>query len=150
MKSIILAALAASTIYAQSDYKKPTPITDPSERLKIFDMFADGEKLNEKAQEINTSIAATALGKERAELIKQSNDLQDKITKLNAKISDTALGKELGEISTQMDALRKTFSEATTPILAAHGCVGGVIAQSLELKGCPAPSPVAVPATSSK
>lgn len=119
---------------------KPTPITDRDERLKLFDMFAEGEKLNEKTQEINSNIAATQLGKERSDLMKQANDIQDKINKLNAKIQDTALGKEIGEIDLQMGDLRKRFNEATIPILAAHNCVGGLLTQGLELRNCPATS----------
>lgn len=156
MKLIALAALAACSLLAESpaakvDPKdtppvaKPTPITDPSERLKIFDIFAEGQKIQEKMQEIANDITTTQLGKERAELTKQANVIQEKINGLNAKIAETPLGKEIEELQSQGTVLQKKFVEASTPLLAAHGCPGGTIAASLDLKNCPAPSPVKVP-----
>jgi hypothetical protein len=162
MRLILLTVFAVSLTYAQPAAKvalppgaaattaSPTPIVDPAERLKIFDLFAEGQKLQDKGQEINTSIAETPLGKERAELLKQSSAIQEKLNGINAKIVETPLGKELVEIDKQMNDLRKRYADATVPILASHGCAGGAITQGLELKGCAAPSPVKVPEVDGK
>lgn len=121
---------------------KPTPITDSGEKIRIYDIFADGQKLQEKMLAVQNDIATTQLGKERADLINQANTLQAKINSLNAKIVETPLGKEIGELQVQATELQKKFDEMSRPIVEAHNCPGGSIKATLELTGCPAAVPV--------
>jgi len=109
-------------------------------------MFAEGQQLQEKMQATSDNIAATQLGKQRADLTKQADEIQAKINKLNAQIYDSPLGTEMGELQKQGKALQDKFTAMVAPILAAHGCPDGSLTPALELKNC-APKPQQAQAT---
>lgn len=112
----------------------PIPITDPKERLALFDMFAQFDMLQEKQQEILAKLNDSELGKKRAKM-------QAELDALNKQLQESSLGKEVTEIDTQKNDLNKKFIDFVGPISKAHGCEGGQITRSLELKNCPAKKP---------
>lgn len=118
----------------------PTPITDSDEQMTVLQLYREFAGLQEKEKAASDSVSATELGKKRANLMRQIDEVQANINRLNAQISQTTAGKELGEIQLQEQNFGKKFNEAVAPIMKAHNCAGGQIMPSLSLKNCDKPA----------
>lgn len=118
----------------------PTTITDSDEQMTVLQLYREFAGLQEKEKAASDSVSATELGKKRANLMRQIDEVQANINRLNAQISQTQAGKELGEIQLQEQNFGKKFNEAVAPIMKAHNCAGGQIMPSLSLKNCDKPA----------
>jgi Skp family chaperone for outer membrane proteins len=130
MKLFSIALLAASLGMAQQApdpqpaTSGPTPITDPKERMELFDLRGTFADLQGKQQEVQAKL--------------QDSPIAKQIQKLQKELDESPLGKELAEIQKQMNDTVDKYNKAITADQKSHKAEGCSPTGNLDWK-CPPP-----------